>query len=248
MKVAGLDARLLATLSPNARHVARTLDAETSRKYQHCLLSSESIGELIGKSKRTAQLALSELVRAGLIAVKRCRRWLGLVVNSGHVISLLWRSGPLFSGATDCAGPAQPIAPDLVPPRPPIEEPEGDSKSEADSEPPPPEVCALVAKARKVLPADPHVEQRITALLKRWAAPWLSMALDRLDRKQRRERVDTPLSYLHGVLQGFQREGPPVLAPVPVYQRDPAERARIHADFTARLEARAAARAAGRLP
>jgi len=104
-------------LSSTAKLVAEALERNTARRYGHSFLSSESLGRLVGRSVRTAQLALAELKGAGLVAVKVCRRWLGRLIQSGHVIRLLWRSGPPFFGATGCARPAQSIAPESIPPK-----------------------------------------------------------------------------------------------------------------------------------
>lgn len=221
-----------ADLSSTAKLVAQVLERETERRFQHCLLSSEMIGALVGRSVRTAQLALAELARKGLVLVQRCRRWRGLLINSGHVITLLWRAEPPLCGAIDCARPAQEIAPDSIPPIPPIEESEDVFEREADSmrpiapaPPPPPnsqesrkatpdEVREAVAKASHVLRLDePAARSRVLSLARRWGLSWVVAALERASAKQVFEPLRNPAGYVLRTLQGFQAEGGPPAPP-----------------------------------
>lgn len=229
-----------ADLSSTAKLLAEVLERETRPRFGHSLLSTETLGVLIGRSVRTVQLALAELGRRGLVAVRRCRRWLGLVVNSGHVISLLWRAEPLLSGAMDCASPAQWIAPDFGPPTPPcivsedgLEiEADGTRTGDPDPTPPPPdvsdpapasrrkatpdEVRAAVAKAASVLRVDVRsARARVVALARRWGLSWVVAALDRAARKQAFEPLRNPPGYVQRTLEGFEAEGGPPAPPPP---------------------------------
>jgi hypothetical protein len=205
------------------RDLLYALQDETPRGYVEAWFGNKRLASILGKCKRTVQIALAHLKSLGLIDIVR-----DYGRKARRRIILLWRPGAqanLFSDPQNGATFLPPVEPEIaptetIPPDPPIEVPEGKKEelttnSEVVVDSFSPDHKATMQAATEILGASPGSVAKITRLIAQNGRDAIDKAIEIMRPKIDRGRLDSPWGYLHGILRVFQREGLP--EPIPVY-------------------------------
>ena len=232
-------------LSPLARLLGQLLE-RLRRGHREVWHATKTLAARLGRSVRSVQLALRELIDAGLVAYHR-----DYSKTSRHRLELAWVEGspepsqaPVVS-AKNSAESAQEIAlrtplpphpplkavsedrsvkreidccaPPPLPPR--ISTAEPDPEPNPEPEPEPAQVAAVLDQARQRLGDTDRTEPWIRQQAREFGWPWLAAAFERLNWR----KVARPAGYLRRTLEGWRSQGGPppggprpAPAPVPI--------------------------------
>lgn len=90
-------------------------------------------------------------------------------------------------------------------------------------------VSRLAGRVAKATRPDPTLPARMASVAKKWGIPWLAAAVQRLERKARFERIESPVGLIVNTLRGFKLDGGPPPTEEELYAQN-------HAAVNAELE------------